>query len=215
MARLHVTDLRNTTTRSTISSTPQGRGLGVSVRGPIGTARALANAAGRTDLAMRSFGVGIGLAAGNAPSRSAPSQTTSVSCPPSGSSPQSSPAQPSCSSSAGAAATHSPNQATRAHQHRKSTPNESYDHGAPSRRSMPGPGRPHALRQHLVRSTARRRRRHQDAGPRLLATRSRPSSRPGRCRVGPWRRAGIPGLHVQGCCEWPVRVVDQVKVVVR
>jgi predicted MFS family arabinose efflux permease len=42
-------------------------GLGVSVHGPIGIARALANAAGRTDLAMGRFGVGIGLAAGTAP----------------------------------------------------------------------------------------------------------------------------------------------------
>jgi MFS family permease len=42
-------------------------GLGVSVHGPIGIARALANAAGRTDLAMGRFGVGIGVAAGTAP----------------------------------------------------------------------------------------------------------------------------------------------------
>jgi MFS family permease len=42
-------------------------GLGVSIHGPIGIARALANAAGRTDLAMGRFGVGIGVAAGTAP----------------------------------------------------------------------------------------------------------------------------------------------------
>ncbi len=42
-------------------------GLGVSVHGPIGIARALAHAGGLTDLAMGRFGLGIGVAAGSAP----------------------------------------------------------------------------------------------------------------------------------------------------